>query len=427
MGLAVGLIAAATLVPTRGAIGALPVAWCLSCGPTWLSDAISNVALFVPLGLALAVSGARVWSASLIGAALSLGVELLQYAGMPVGRTPALADWITNSIGALLGASLVASRATLLWPRAGLARGLLATWTVVVGAVMVASSWLLSPASPSVGTTSPVKLSALPFTPGYGWYSALPDSGMVNGVSIPHGGTGPIIAQMARTDTVRLSVLVRGRDQRRGTVPIVYVHAPSERRAVVLLGQRGNSAVVRATMVARRFGLVSPELTLRDVFAVDSRAPLDRVHLEATMTSAVLSLTARERNHEAVRHAELALTASLGWTVIQGVIRVDAAVATLVTVLWLLTWFVPGGYWLSRPGMGWPRATVRALGWGGLIIGVTYFGAVRFGVGPLGGWEMVVAMVGAAAGALAGVERQRRYQGENRATAICQGQPFTYR
>jgi len=344
---AVALIAVATLVPTRGAVGALPVAWCVTCGPYWLTDAISNVVLFMPLGVALGFLGRRVFGAVLIGAGLSLAVELLQFAGMPAGRTPALSDWITNSTGTLIGAALYALRTTLLGPSIQAARMLLIAWTGVMGAVLVAGNWLLSPSSPSVGATSAVERSTLPFTPGFGWYTAVPDSGFVNEVFIPHGGNGPVIAQMSRTDTIRLSVLVRGRDTRRGTVPIVYVHAPGERRAQVLLGQRGNSAVVRLTLNAARAGLRVPELALHDVFAPSARALETPVQLRATVTGRTLSLVAREGDGTE-RSTTLSLTPLLGWTLLQSVVRVDSAVAPLLTLLWLLAWGVPWGYWLWR-------------------------------------------------------------------------------
>ena len=406
MGVALSIIAAATLVPSPGAIGGLPVVWCVTCSPNWLSDAISNVALFVPLGAALALLRVRTGRALLTGAGLSLLVEILQYLGLPPGRTPALADVITNSTGSLLGVAIIAGRAALWYPRVNAARVLLALWTIAVSSVLVVSSWLLSPATRSVGASSPVNASSLPFTPGYGWYLAEPDSGFVNGVGIPHDGTGPVIAQMARTDTVRLSVLVRGRDARHFTVPVLYVHAPDERRAHVLLGQRGTSAVVRTATVARRYGLNAPELALHDVFALSARPALARVKLEGTVARGFLSLTASEGDSpQAVRQATLEVTPALAWSLFQGVVRLDSPAASLMTTLWLLAWFAPGGYWMARAcrtGTTAANTVAAVIAWGASMIGVTHAGAATFEVQPLETWQALLAALETAVGAAAG-------------------------
>ena len=404
MGVALSIIAAATLVPSPGANGGLPVVWCVTCSPNWLSDAISNVALFVPLGAALSLWRVRTGRALLMGTGLSLLVEILQYVGLPPGRTPALADVVTNSTGALLGAAIVASRAALLYPRARAARVLLAFWTLATSTVLMVSSWLFSPVTRSVGASSPVSASSLPFVPGYGWYSADPDSGFVNGVGIPHVGSGPVIAQMARTDTVRLSVLVRGRDARHFTVPVLYVHAPDERRAHVLLGQRGTSAVVRTTTVARGYGLNAPELTLHNVFALSARSALASVKLEATVARGFLSLTAAENDSpQVVRQATMELTPALAWSLFQGVIRLDSPAASLMTTLWLLAWFAPGGYWTvraCRTGSTTAANTVAAVAvWGAVMIGVTFAGAAIFEVQPLETWQTLLAALETAVGA----------------------------
>jgi glycopeptide antibiotics resistance protein len=75
-----------------------------------LIDLAGNVAVFVPLGIALAfalrpVSVPRGFLiATLIGSALSLAIELVQ-AGVP-GRTMAFDDWLLNTAGTALGAGI---------------------------------------------------------------------------------------------------------------------------------------------------------------------------------------------------------------------------------------------------------------------------------------------------------------------------------
>ncbi|MBL0171148.1 MAG: VanZ family protein [Gemmatimonadaceae bacterium] len=87
--LAVAPIALATLLPARGNAFSLAAVWCLTCRPIWLADAISNVILFLPLGVVLGALGMRTSRALLTGAVVSLGIELLQLSGFPSGRSAA--------------------------------------------------------------------------------------------------------------------------------------------------------------------------------------------------------------------------------------------------------------------------------------------------------------------------------------------------
>ncbi len=50
------LVVVATLLPAGIGRGSW-IHWCVTCGLHWLADAISNVALFVPLGASLALCG----------------------------------------------------------------------------------------------------------------------------------------------------------------------------------------------------------------------------------------------------------------------------------------------------------------------------------------------------------------------------------
>ena len=254
LAVAIGLITWATLTPSGDLLEARPTRWCITCSPIWLADAISNVVLFVPLGAALVWNEVRASRAMVLAAGFSLAIELMQ-SRLPFGRTPALSDWLSNSAGAALGVWAASSRALLLQPGVREARRLALTWAAVTAIVMAASWWALSPATPSFGASSPVALSPLPFTPGHGWYHALSDSATVNGVPIPHGGDGPVIAEMRRTDSVRAMVRVRGRDDRDDVVPIEYVHAPGDTVGHLLLGQRGNDVALGTWLNAARAGL----------------------------------------------------------------------------------------------------------------------------------------------------------------------------
>ncbi|WP_223626575.1 VanZ family protein [Microbacterium sp. EST19A] len=89
---------------------------------TWVSDAgiasyarsafvleiLANVALFVPIGLLLALAWPRLrlWQTVLIGALMSVLIETVQ--GLMPSRFPTLSDVIANTTGTLIGALIVA-------------------------------------------------------------------------------------------------------------------------------------------------------------------------------------------------------------------------------------------------------------------------------------------------------------------------------
>ena len=419
--LALAVIAGATLAPTGFAPSGFSggstvrVMWCFTCGANWLTDDITNVALFVPLGISLALQRPGVLRALFVGAAVSLFVEFMQHLGLPPGRQPSLSDWLTNSIGTLVGALLVLQREVLLRPTRAQARTLAPLWSALLVATMLGTSWALSPRRPSVGATSRVVLSALPFTPGYGWFAAVPESASVNGVTLTHGGTGPVIAELQRTDTVRAQVTVRGRDDRRGTVPIVYAHAPGDRAPIVLLGQRGNHATLRTTMMGRRLGLTTPDLVVHGAFADgDNADSLVRRHLAGVVTAGVLSLQVeRDGTPPGEWQGTLTLRPSLGWTLIQSLIRADAWIAPLLSLVWIALWFVVGGYWLGVERLGvW-----IALGWCVAMILIVGVGTARFGMPALGWIEATCALGASALGA--GLARYRaRYLARDVARSI---------
>lgn len=85
--------------------------------PRLLISLAGNVVVFVPLGAAVAQALSRkplahLWLGGVVaGAALSLLIELVQ-TGIP-SRVAAVEDWVLNTTGAALGASLVGLRVLL--------------------------------------------------------------------------------------------------------------------------------------------------------------------------------------------------------------------------------------------------------------------------------------------------------------------------
>ncbi|OLB91767.1 MAG: hypothetical protein AUI15_22280 [Actinobacteria bacterium 13_2_20CM_2_66_6] len=107
---ALGLIAVATLVPTPHSAGgdATPF-WCLGCGDYALADALVNVALFVPLGWAIARTQIRVVASLAVVLGTTVGIEWLQHGFIP-GRVASVSDILTNTVGGAAGMAVPSLR-----------------------------------------------------------------------------------------------------------------------------------------------------------------------------------------------------------------------------------------------------------------------------------------------------------------------------
>ena len=140
------VIAFFTLGPGDPGEKAAPIS-CLRCGSFWLTDMIANVLLFVPLGVAGAISDLRPHRILLVGASLSVGIEIWQFLGV-AGRDATLVDVVTNSVGALLGALCAPTIESSLTPDRLRARSLLTTAAVVVAGMSLLLAPLLGPTQP---------------------------------------------------------------------------------------------------------------------------------------------------------------------------------------------------------------------------------------------------------------------------------------
>ncbi len=121
--LAVAIVVAATWLPKSGwpawrADGLERLRTCLVTDPRWgaaglgglLTDALPNIALYLPLGVGLAAALSRHrWSAALLGAGLSFGSEALQ--ALATDRVCKVNDIVTNVLGTLVGVLLFAALA----------------------------------------------------------------------------------------------------------------------------------------------------------------------------------------------------------------------------------------------------------------------------------------------------------------------------
>jgi hypothetical protein len=386
----VALIIGATLLPF-GAMEAsqIPPAWCLECGDLWLTDAISNVALFVPFGAALAWRGVAGEPASrsgggvvsfaplLVSFALSALVESLQYLGLPPGRSPALADIITNTTGGLLGAwglRFALAEGT----RSAEACGRLAiAWTALALGAFALTAVALQPAAGTVyaehARPAPLVVQPSPFghVPDHGWYEGITDSATITTadtvVTRRRGRSGPIIAQLRQPVLpLAASVWVRSTDPLRGQIPLLFLHRAGDGAAWLQLAKHGHAAELSVTRRGSSWGLAVPALRVPAAFAARTVGDTSTLGVHATVTPQRLALATSGAVRDSV---SLALTPVLGWALIQPVFEAGTALAPIAAVGWLLALLVPAAWWSVQAGRSvWFPLGIAAVVGGILVV-----------------------------------------------------------
>lgn len=136
-------ILSATVLPSSNGL-LRPFSYCFACDFRWLADALLNVGLFLPFGLAGGWRGKSFWKVMIAGALLSTTIELLQL--LVPGRDPELRDILANTAGAALGAALVYRPRAWLFPSARRAAWLVGATTLALFAVVACTALLLAPA-----------------------------------------------------------------------------------------------------------------------------------------------------------------------------------------------------------------------------------------------------------------------------------------
>ena len=351
------LIAWATLAP-HGPVADEDAArrFCIWCGDSRLTDAIANVALFVPLGFGLLLRGVSMRRAIAVCVLYTLAIETFQYFGLPAGRVASVSDVLTNSAGAVAGALFVRYWRLFAFPAHRHARWLAAGWTAVCSAVFLASGWAVSSPTWRIerGTSyelsnaiaaldvlrgGAIRLGPMPFTPGFGWFSASVTGAAFNGVAIPHSGSGPVILVASGLGEIDAKIEVMGRDARDEDVPMVYMHSDVSAAPIFMLSQRGNDVSLRATSRGEGVGMTPLVAVLRDVLRAAPVGAADAWAVSARATPALLEIAAGSDT------AVLRRTATTGWALIQSLIPVSDVRGVWLTGLWLCGLLFPLGFW----------------------------------------------------------------------------------
>jgi hypothetical protein len=330
---ALGLIGVATLIPypEQAELSRSTPLACLVCGDLGGVDVVLNLALFVPLGLALGALGAPTGRVLVVALTTSLAIELAQ-ATLVAGRDPSLSDLLTNTIGAGLG-SLLSRRLPQLWrpdrASAGrLALGACGAWLLL----LAVSAWAVSPAA----APSHLATRQAPHLPMVDTFAGRIEAVAVAG-SIPGGDIA--ITAVARLDgwTEHLA-------------PVVDLTTSGDRVAA-RLGQLGQKVTFGVRSNASRIRLRPPSVK---VYRALPPASGQRIELGGGLRGR--RLWARGGAEGAGEAAELALTPGLGWLLLLPLTfypfdyRPD-----VTTAAWVALPLVVAGFWTGRRA-AWARA-----------------------------------------------------------------------
>ena len=318
------LIAFATLWPMPGP----PHTWgfCLICGGRGAADLLLNIALFMPLGAALALGGRSRGRVTVLALLLSTAIELSQFY-IP-GRDPSVSDVIANTCGALLGALVVGRAPSWLNPPPGRASHLSRTTTILATLICLATALLLTPAypdSPYFGLWTP-ELGRLV------QYQGRVLSATINGEPI---GNGPISAADRVREALRspdgydLTIRAVLGPQPEGLSPLFAI-ADEQRREILLLGLDRNDLVLRVLTRADNARLDRPEL----------RVPAWRqAHSGDTASVFIVA----HRGRYAINGVERGFTVGNGWALLLYLAHLPFQSA--LSAAWLGALFLPAGFW----------------------------------------------------------------------------------
>lgn len=375
------LVLLVTLVPTPGA-PTPDVSWtCLICGYRGLANALLNMALFMPLGGALAARGSSARASLGLGAALALVVELLQTV-IP-GRDPAAADILFNAVGTAAGFGAVATRAVWLRPsrEAGVCLSLLAL--VAALAVFGFTAYALQP--------------SLPATHYFGQWT--PDLGHLAhyGGRVLSARLGPMPLpshRLSDSDSARsllasdapLDVVAVAGPPSAGLASLFSIF-DHRRLEIVLVGPDGDDLVYRYRTRAVELRLDQPDLRREQLLAGLTPGDTFRVRVAPGKDGRCLVLDGDEEC--------MSFTVGIGWALLRYVEAFPAWLKSMLNAMWVALIVLPIGFWSQRTAwaVGLALPVLSAL----LLLPVIS----ELGPTPLPEW------LGAALGIVAGLRLRR--------------------
>jgi VanZ like protein len=380
-------IAVATLTPGRDPRGlALTTSLtCLVCGEQGGADVAANLLLFLPLAIGLRLAGVSWRRTVLLGALLSLTVELLQLGVVP-GRDTSLSDLISNTISSAIGATVGAQLPGAVRPGPGRAARLLAGGIAAFLAILGISAWLLAP-----GLLDGRLLSAWAYpTPRTDVFGGSVTDVRLDGLPMPRIGAPPDPAALrqglSRGQLTLDADIVTGPAARdRGWIYMLL--APSG--SVLTLGQRHRAVGVAVPARALRFRLLPPVVALPDAFPASPGVP---VHLKAVEDHRRIRLSSAYQGVE--RSISLGISPAYGWVLLDPVGVGTGTGVRWITGAGLALLLLPLGYWAA-----WTRRPVAAFGaLGAALVAALGLLPAAAGFPPVHWSEWAAGLLGIAAG-----------------------------
>jgi hypothetical protein len=381
------LVCFATLRPSdsREAVSGL----CLICGELGTVDAILNVALFAPLGVALGFTSLRWWKA--IGACvlLTLLIESLQFATIQ-GRDASLGDLATNTTGSALGLLLCRRRHWLVRPnrRGQLILALAAAMAPVVVAAITGFSLQPRPTEPPFFGQLARKLSDDPAYPGTVLRTTL-GSVIVPDEVMPEGGR--VAGELRRGGPFSVDVIPR---EAPGWFAPVARIADRNRIENVVIAARDDWAIYSVRTNASFLRLRPYSAGIKGALS-PTRTP---VQVTGSFVSGVSRLGVVR--HDSARNAVVRFGVASGWRLILPLnwVATGATIESLLDSIWLGLTLLPLGYFATLRTRRRSRAII-ALGLSALAIATFWWISQAFGL-PLGTFEIAGVITGIASGTL---------------------------
>jgi hypothetical protein len=324
-------ILAATLMP-QPAVGGTTAFGCVVCGERGTADAILNVLLFLPFGVALGMAGTPSRLVWLAGPMLSAVVETGQV--FIPGRDAGLGDLLFNSVGATLG--LLVFRTSPLWgnPSKGVAARCCLAVSAAVASWFVLTGALLQPSFP-------------PSTYFGQWTPDLGHLEQYRGrvLEVELGQQRLLPQRLSSAESVRRAVLsgtaltVEARigppTQKLASIFSVY---DERQREIFLLGGDGGDLVFRYRMRAADLRLDGPDIRMRD--GLEGFIEGDTTTLSVMRHGSWWSLS-----NGSGRTNREGFTIGSGWTLLMFPDNLPGPVIYVLGGIWVALLLAPVGYW----------------------------------------------------------------------------------
>ncbi|MGA2382672.1 MAG: VanZ family protein [Gemmatimonadales bacterium] len=338
-----GVVLGATLVPGSGPdTGTFQ--WCVLCGDFGLADAIANVVLFVPLGIALGCSAVSARKTVALALLLSTAIEIAQL-WIP-GRESTLADIIWNTTGAAVGVGFVCWYPARRRFRLG---GLVAATAVL--AVIAGAGLLLRPAFPPTIYYGQWTAQLGQFE----WYRGKVLEAEIGGMQLPSWrlqDSKGVREQLSAGERLRVRAIAGPRTERLAPLFSIF---DEQQREILLVGVDRDDLVLQVSTHAGDLRLDQPDLRWRG--ALVRLAPGDTINLElrGARSGYCLRLNSRER-------CGLDYTAGQAWGLVQFVPSMGAAGQAALDCLFMFLLGLPVGLTVRRNRYGYAAVAIVVAG-----------------------------------------------------------------